>query len=218
MVADKGHHLERDHDGRQGPGAAQLRERAEPGPPEVEGKRDAQKAVYGNRWRIKGNREKRLLRRRGEKLERMFAHLLVSGGPRRVHVRGRDEIRKRILVHAAAFNLGLLMRTRFGFGTLRGPQDLAAAGAALADACARHFANVIGQIRRIIGLHGPGTGSHRPSGRFPHNETAFTRLRRSYSRRAGGTLLPRPAKGVRSLESLCGWLHRYRACQSWLRN
>ena len=59
------------------------------------GKRDAQKAVYGNRRRIKGERGKRLLRQRGEKLERTFAHLLVSGGLRRVHVRGQEEILKR---------------------------------------------------------------------------------------------------------------------------
>ena len=32
--------LERDHDGREGAGTAELRERAEPGPPEVEGQRD----------------------------------------------------------------------------------------------------------------------------------------------------------------------------------
>ncbi len=59
----------------------------------------------------------RLLRQRGEKVERGFAHLLVTGGLRRVHIRGQEEIRKRMLIHAAAFNLGLLMRKRFGVGT-----------------------------------------------------------------------------------------------------
>ena len=47
-------------------------------------------------------------------------------GLRRVHVRGQEEIRKRILIQAAAFNLGLLMRKRFGAGTPRGLQGLAA--------------------------------------------------------------------------------------------
>ena len=136
----------------------------------------ARRVFRGNRRRIKGNRGKRLLRRRGEKLERMFAHLLVSGGLRRVHVRGQEEIRKRMLVHAAAFNLGLLMRRRCGFGTPRGLQGLATAAAALADASARHFATIVGQIGRFFGLRGPDTGSHRRSGRFPHNETALTRL------------------------------------------
>ena len=70
------------------------------------GKGDAQKATYGNRRRIGGERGKRLLRERGEKLERTFAHLLVTGGLRRVHVRGQEEIRKRMLLHAAAFKGG----------------------------------------------------------------------------------------------------------------
>ena len=96
------------------------------------GRRDAREAVYGNRRRIRGERGKRLLRRRGEKLERTFAHLLGSGGLRRVHVRGQEEIRKRLLIHTAAFNLGLVMRSRFGFGTPRALQGLATAAATLA--------------------------------------------------------------------------------------
>ena len=35
---------------------------------------------------------------------------------------GREEIRKRMLIHVAAFNLGLLMRRRFGVGTPRSLQ------------------------------------------------------------------------------------------------
>jgi transposase len=46
---------------------------------------------------------------------------------RRVHLRGHDNICKRLLVHAAALNLGLLMRTLFGVGTPRGLQGRAAA-------------------------------------------------------------------------------------------
>ncbi len=87
--------------------------------------RDAQKPTYDNRRRIWGHRGKRLLRQRGEKLERGFAHMLGSGGLRRVHTRGQEEIRKRMLIHAAAFNLGLLMRKRFGVGTPRALQGLA---------------------------------------------------------------------------------------------
>ena len=41
---------------------------------------------------------------------------------RRVHLRGRENIEKRYLVHVAAFNLGLLMRAMIGFGTPRGLQ------------------------------------------------------------------------------------------------
>jgi transposase len=140
------------------------------------GKRDAQKAVYGNRRRIRGERGKRLLRQRGEKLERTFAHLLVSGGMRRVHVRGQEEIRKRMLVHAAAFNLSLMMRSRFGFGTPRGLQGLAAAAAALADASARRLAAIFGDFGRILGLLDLHTGCIRPSGRLSLNKTPITQL------------------------------------------
>ncbi len=42
-------------------------------------------------------------------------------------------IRKRMLVHAAAFNLGLLMRRLYRVGTPRGLRGLATVSAALAD-------------------------------------------------------------------------------------
>jgi transposase len=83
---------------------------------------DAQGAVYGNRRRINGARGQRLLRRRGEYLERSFAHVYDTGGMRRTHLRGHPNILKRLLVHASAFNLGLLMRQVCGRGTPRGLQ------------------------------------------------------------------------------------------------
>ena len=87
-----------------------------------EGKQEEQAAVYGNRRRIRGERGKRLLRQRGEKLERSFAHLYETGGMRRVHLRRHPNILKRLLVHVAAFNLGLVMRQMLGRGTPRGLQ------------------------------------------------------------------------------------------------
>jgi transposase len=39
---------------------------------------------------------------------------------RRVHLRGRENILKRLVVHSGAANLGLLMRKLFGQGTPRG--------------------------------------------------------------------------------------------------
>ena len=89
-------------------------------------------AVYANRRRIRGPRGKRLLRRRGELLERPSAHLYETGGLRRVHVRGHENVLKRLLVHAGAFNLGLWIRTLFGVGTPRSLQGrLAAFGVVL---------------------------------------------------------------------------------------
>jgi len=85
---------------------------------------DARDAVYANRRRIQGERGKRLLRSRGEKLERTFAHCYETGDMRRVHLRGRENILKRLLVHVGGFNLGLVMRKMCGKGTPRGLQGL----------------------------------------------------------------------------------------------
>src|SRR5262249_55837674 len=79
-------------------------------------------AVYANRRRIRGARGKRLLRLRGELVERPCAHLYETGGLRRAHVRGHENVLKRLLIHASAFNLGLWMRTLFGIGTPRALQ------------------------------------------------------------------------------------------------
>jgi transposase len=69
-----------------------------------------------------GARGKRLLRCRGEYVERSFAHVYDTGGMRRTHLRGHQNILKRLLVHASAFNLGVLMRQACGRGTPRGLQ------------------------------------------------------------------------------------------------
>ena len=83
---------------------------------------EAQGPVYGNRRRVRGARGQRLMRRRGEYVERSFAHVYDTGGMRRTHLRGHQNILKRLLVHASAFNLGVLMRQAFGRGTPRGLQ------------------------------------------------------------------------------------------------
>jgi len=89
------------------------------------GKNSEQAAVYGNRRRIRGQRGKQLLRRRGELLERTFAHVYDTGGMRRTHLRGHRNIFKRLLLHVAAFNLSLVLRREVGVGTPRGLQGLA---------------------------------------------------------------------------------------------
>lgn len=88
----------------------------------------ARKGTYANRRRLKTKRGRALMRRRGELLERCFAHCLETGAMRRVHLRGRENILKRYLVHVAAFNLSLVMREMLGAGT---PRGLAARVAAL---------------------------------------------------------------------------------------
>lgn len=98
------------------------------------GKSADKAAVYANRRRISGDRGRQLLRRRGELVERPMAHAYETGGMRRTHLRGHTNIRKRLLIHFAGLNLGLLMRKRFGHGTPRGLQGLSAALLVLARA------------------------------------------------------------------------------------
>jgi transposase len=83
------------------------------------GKADEQKAVYANRRRVKGNYGKRLLKKRGELIERSFAHCYETGAMRRVYLRGRENILKRQLIHVGAFNLSLIFRQTLGAGTPR---------------------------------------------------------------------------------------------------
>ena len=85
----------------------------------------ARGAVCGNRRRIRGARGRRLLRSRGELLERPFAHVCETGGMRRVHLRGHPNILKRLLVQVAGCNLGLLLRHVIGVGTPRSHQGRA---------------------------------------------------------------------------------------------
>jgi transposase len=89
------------------------------------GKDEERDAVYANRRRIRGERGKRLLRKRGELLERPFAHCYETGGMRRTHLRGHERILKRLLIHAGAGNVALLMRSLLGVGTPRALRDLA---------------------------------------------------------------------------------------------
>jgi transposase len=89
------------------------------GPRKWAGKAEEQKRVYANRRRVKGERSKRLQRKRSELTERSMAHMYETGGMRRVHLKGRDNILKRLLVHAGGFNLALIMRKLVGVGKPR---------------------------------------------------------------------------------------------------
>src|ERR1700687_3220309 len=103
----------------------------------------AQTLVYANRRRLRGARGRRLMRQRGERVERSFAHLYDTGGMRRTHLRGHTNILKRLLIHAGGFNLGLVMRAVLGAGTPRGFQDRG--GRAVAT-----LSSLVGAIRRSL--------------------------------------------------------------------
>jgi len=80
-------------------------------------------------------RGKRLMRRRGELVERSFAHCYDTGGMRRTHWREHPNILKRLLIHVAGFNLSLVLRKMLGLGTARGLQGLTAAALRRLAAC-----------------------------------------------------------------------------------
>ena len=108
----------------------------------------AREAFHDNRKRIRRAKGKRLLRLRGERIERTFAHACETGAHRRLRLRGRDNARKRYIAHVAALNLGLVMRTLFGYGT---PREMAAAIAAAVIALLQ-FA--LGSVIRFAGRVG----------------------------------------------------------------
>jgi transposase len=119
---------------------------------------EAQAPVYGNRRRTRGRRGRHLMRQRGERIERSFAHLYDTGGMRRTHLRGHPNILKRVLIHAGAFNLGLMMRQLIGFGTPRGLQDrlatVVATLCALVDATRRRFVTIAVSQPRLTAMPG----------------------------------------------------------------
>ena len=132
-------------------------------PPE---KAAAQKALYGNRRRVRGRRGRRLQRCRGEVVERTFAHLYETGGMRRVWVRGHENVRKRVLLQAAACNIGLLLRRQTGVGTPRSLQGRAV------SANYRLIGRLIdrwGRLRRLWGFKWTSTAL---AGSIAHRQVA----------------------------------------------
>ena len=128
VVADKGYHSNETLVDLAAVGVRSHIAEPERGRRNWKGREEARDAVYGNRRRIRSERGRRLQRRRGELVERPFAHLYETGGMREVYLRGHPNILKRLLVHVAGLNLGLLLRQVIGVGTPRGLQGRAAAG------------------------------------------------------------------------------------------
>jgi transposase len=120
LVADKGYHsgavVERvkSYEVR-----SYIPEKQQAGRRNWRGQQAEQQAVYQNRRRVRGSYGKSLLRRRGELVERSFAHCYETGGMRRTHLRKHQNILKRQLIHIGAFNLSLILRQMLGAGTPR---------------------------------------------------------------------------------------------------
>lgn len=125
VVADKGYHS--------GPVLKEMKaagvrtyipEKKQTGKRHWVGKEQERDVVYANRQRLQRPKGKLLLRKRGELIERTFAHCYETGGMRRTHLRKHNNILKRLLIHVAGMNLGLLLRNKYGIGTPRGLQGL----------------------------------------------------------------------------------------------
>ena len=115
----------------------------------------AREAFHDNRKRVRRKKGKSLLKLRGELIERTFALACETGAHRRTRLRGRDNARKRYIAHAAALNLGLVMRTLFGYGT---PREMAAAIAVAWNVLLRFlYASVVAVHRRVAGTALPLT-------------------------------------------------------------
>jgi transposase len=125
VVADKGYHSGPALEQMQAAGVrTYISEKKQTGKRHWVGKQDQQRLVYANRQRLQRPKGQRLLRKRGELIERTFAHCYDTGGMRRTHLRKHNNIFKRLLIHVAGANLGLLLRNLYGLGTPRGLQGL----------------------------------------------------------------------------------------------
>src|SRR5208282_3425509 len=126
VVADKGYHSNEVMLGLAEKGVRTYIAEPDRGTRNWNGKAAEKTAVYGNRRRILGDRGKGLQRQRGERIERNFAHQFDTGGLDRLYVRGRENVHKKFLIQAAACNLALLMRSRYGSGKPRAAHDAVA--------------------------------------------------------------------------------------------
>jgi transposase len=128
VVADKGYHSGPALQEMQAAGVrTYIPEKQQAGKRHWVGKEEERDVVYANRQRLQRPKGKRLLRKRGELIERTFAHCYETGGMRRTHLRKHNNILKRLLIHVAGMNLGLLLRNTYGIGTPRGLQGLSPA-------------------------------------------------------------------------------------------
>ena len=149
VVADKGYHSNAVLTAHQQEGVRTYISEPDRGKRRWAGKPEAKAATYGNRRRIRGKRGRQLLRSRGEKVERSFAHCYETGGMRRLHLRGRENALKRLLVHDGGYNLSLLMRQLCSVGKPRVLQGLSRVLQGLSG-CLLALLRLLEALRRAI--------------------------------------------------------------------
>jgi len=115
------------------------------------------RAVYKNRQRIKSEKGIAHRKRRGEIVERSFAHCYDTGAMRRTHLKHHDNILKRLLIHVGAFNLSLVFRQTCGAGTPRRLWDALKSPSGTLSAALQHT------LRALIGA----IQAHKPTNIAP---------------------------------------------------
>ena len=119
------------------------------------GGRKTAAAFYENRARVGRKKGKALQRKRGELVERTFAHICETGAARRTRLRGLGNVNKRYLIQASGANLGLVMRSLLGRGTPRGLAEVLRTLALAVSCCIfqrRTTASVLGVLFTNPGL------------------------------------------------------------------
>ncbi|HEY6220820.1 MAG TPA: transposase [Gemmatimonadaceae bacterium] len=110
---------------------------------------------HRNRRRLRSCRGKHWMRRRGEYVERSFAHQCDRGKLRRTYLRELDNVTKSYLMRVAGQNLGVLMRKKLGAGTPKALRDLLRALLSLLRTV--HAFVIARFVIRHDRLHGPAS-------------------------------------------------------------
>jgi transposase len=148
LVADKGYHSNDVLTDLQTLGIRSYISEPDRGKRNWKGKPAAKKATYENRRRMRRAKGRALQRQRGELLERPVAHCYNRGGTRRTHLREHPNINKRLFIHIAGCNLGLVMRHLYGAGTPKGLQALAATLATSSQSLLAHLGAFAAAVHR----------------------------------------------------------------------
>src|SRR4051795_1569295 len=120
LIADTGYHCRAGLKALEdGAWTTRIAEKQQKGFARWHGDAAARRAVYNNRARLTSRVARAAFKLRDEKVERSFADILDVGALRRTWLRGVANIEKRYTIQVAAYDLGLVMRHRFGAGTPR---------------------------------------------------------------------------------------------------
>jgi transposase len=154
VIADKGYHSNETLEAIESLGRRSYISEPNRGKRRWSGEEKARDTTSNNRARMRREKGKALMRKRGELIERSFAHTMESGAMRRAHLRGHENIMKWYHLQTAALNLGLVMRSIVVAGTPKGLHEKASGSIGLlfdwlADLVC--FLECFWPLQRIIG-------------------------------------------------------------------